>query len=110
MYRQVETATGIVHVELDAAAGRLILVQCPIHGRMAESMEQQAYICTGDSVDEESRLVRCGRRLTRAEAEKVRKDGFDEIAASDRHSSREEAAMSEARRQERFEQRREEKS
>jgi hypothetical protein len=98
MYRQVETATGIVHVELDAPQGRVILVQCPVHGRMAESMEQQAYVCTAKG---------CEKRLTRVEAEKVRKDGFDEIAAADRRQGREEAATSEARRQERFEQRRE---
>lgn len=100
MIRQEETATGIVNVELDVAQGKLILVQCPEHGRMAESMEQQAYVCT---------FVGCGRKLTRIEAEKIRLAGFAEIAAEDRRSSREEAMTTEQRRQERFDQRREEK-
>lgn len=100
MIRQEETATGIVNVELDAPQGKIILVQCPEHGRMAESMEQQAYVCT---------FVGCGVRLTRTEAEKVRQDGFDEIAAEDRRSAREEAMTSEQRRQEKFADKREAK-
>jgi hypothetical protein len=100
MIRNTLTASGIVHVELDAAQGRLILVQCPAHGRMAESMEQQAYVCTEPG---------CGLRLSRAEAEQVRIDGFDEIAAADKRDKREDAHKMEDRRQARFREQREEK-
>jgi hypothetical protein len=104
--KTVETATGTVNVELDAPQGRILLVQCPEHGRMAESMEQQAYVCTGTINFKGQPMLPCNKRLTRLEAEKVRQDGFDEIAATDRRQAREEAAMTEQRRQERFQDKR----
>jgi hypothetical protein len=90
MLRRVETATGIVNVELDAAAGRILIVQCPEHGRMSESLADQSWKCTVLVPDAKGHPVShvCGRILTRAEAEKMRQDGFDEIRAADREDER----------------------
>ena len=97
--KHVETAGGTVRVELDAPSGKIEYVGCPEHGRMAESIEQQAYICK-----------ECGRKISRQELEGLRQQGFDEVRRNDRERERLEAMTSGQRLAERQQERREEKA
>lgn len=84
-----------VWIEIDQPQGRIILVQCPEHGRMSEALRERAWIC-GD----------CKRTFSQEEAHKLIVDGYAEVRAADREQDRVEKEEQRRRLQERQEERR----
>lgn len=96
-----------VIVDYDQPAGTMNVVMCRDHGRMADSIEQRAWICTASDPDLAAALrfpdagpvqIPCGIRFSYKEWEDLRQSGFDAVKREDRETNRREAQIAADRR------------